>query len=194
MERVMVVPAETLAPYLEKKGFLCGPDTALLRLVQERHLFLPRDKAELDPSHKQIIPYVVLCRGGEVYLLRRLKKGGEERLHGLLSLGAGGHIEESDEGGDVLRSGMERELNEELSLTHPGEERFLGVINDDTNSVGSVHLGLCFTMEVSDAAVRETEKLAGEWVRREALHALSEQMESWSQLILEALTCSADIQ
>ncbi|MEG1686418.1 MAG: hypothetical protein RR276_00900, partial [Angelakisella sp.] len=56
------------------------------------HEFIPRPEAENDPTRKQIIPYVVLCRGSEVFATRRLNKGGEARLHGLLSLGIGGHI------------------------------------------------------------------------------------------------------
>lgn len=187
MEMVMVLPASELSPYLTDKGLIRGLDAAFLRLIAERHLFLPRPEAEQDPSYKQIIPYVALRRGGEVFLLRRLKKGGEARLHGLLSIGAGGHIDETDAGGDALREGLRRELDEELSLDNPGEPLLLGIINDDTNSVGSVHLGLFFTLEVTDAAVRETEKLSGEWVPVTELPALAEQMESWSQIALGAL-------
>jgi predicted NUDIX family phosphoesterase len=187
MEMVMVLPASELAPYLTDKGLIRGLDAAFLRLIAERHLFLPRPEAEQDPSHKQIIPYVTLRRGSEVFLLRRLKKGGETRLHGLLSIGAGGHIDANDAGGDALREGLRRELEEELSIVDPGEPTLVGIINDDTNSVGSVHLGLFFTLEVADAAVRETEKLSGEWLPAESLPALAEQMESWSQIALEAL-------
>jgi predicted NUDIX family phosphoesterase len=187
MEMVMVLPASELAPYLTDKGLIRGLDTAFLRIIAERHLFLPRPEAEQDPSYKQIIPYVTLRRGDEVFLLRRLRKGSEARLHGLLSIGAGGHIDEADSGGDALRDGLRRELDEELSLNNPGEPELIGIINDDTNSVGSVHLGLFFTLEVTDASVRETEKLSGEWVPAKALPALAEQMESWSQIALTAI-------
>jgi predicted NUDIX family phosphoesterase len=35
--------------------------------------------------------------------------------------------------------------------------------------------------------VRETDKLEGSWVPRASLPALAEQMETWSQIVLEAL-------
>ena len=54
------------------------------------HYFLPRSRAEYDASVKQIIPYVVIRRGEEYFLLRRLKKQTEARLHDKLSLGVGG--------------------------------------------------------------------------------------------------------
>ena len=187
MENVMVVPTAKLAPYLRDRDLIRDLDDSFLRLVREEHRFLTRAAAEADPTHKQIIPYVALTRGDEIFLLHRLKKGGETRLRGLLSLGAGGHIDDTDTGGDPLFLGLRRELSEELFLTDPGEPALRGIINDDTTEVGRVHLGLFFTLEVKDAAVRETEKLAGEWVLRGALPALAARMETWSQIILEAL-------
>ena len=153
--------------------------------------FLPRSKAELDPSYKQIIPYVVLCNGENVYVTRRLKKGAESRLHGLLSLGIGGHINpESDgNGSDVLYRGMIREINEEVNTIALSQLSPRGVINDDTNEVGSVHLGLFYTLEVSEeTGIRETEKLEGFWLKRSELPGFTEQMETWSQLIISELS------
>ena len=45
-----------------------------------------------DNTVRQIIPYVILRRGRHYFLLRRLKKQTETRLHEKLSLGVGGHI------------------------------------------------------------------------------------------------------
>jgi predicted NUDIX family phosphoesterase len=188
MEKVMVLPASELAPYLTDRGLIRGLDAEFQRLIGERHSYIPREAAEGDPSYKQIIPYVMLYRDGEVFLLRRLKKGSEARLRGLLTLGLGGHIDDPDApGGDALRRGLERELSEEAEIFLPGEPELVGIINDDTNSVGSVHLGLFFTLRVADAAVKETDKLEGSWVPRASLPALAEQMETWSQIVLEAL-------
>lgn len=188
MEMVMVVPVDVLSPFLQSRGLIRGLNDTFLRLINENHLFIPRADAEGDPSYKQIIPYVTLCRGNEVFATRRLNKGGEARLHGLLSLGAGGHIDLIDDGeGDILHRGLERELNEELFLNSPEIPVLKGAINDDTNEVGSVHLGLFFTLNVKDAAVREIEKLAGEWIALSDLSSLAGDMESWSKIILPAL-------
>ncbi len=99
-------------------------------------------------------------------MTRRLKKGGEARLHGLMSIGVGGHINPVDDVDreNVLLRGLERELDEEVEIEHRGGLHPVGFINDDTNGVGSVHLGLCYTLPVEgEVRVRETEKLEGGW-------------------------------
>lgn len=42
-------------------------------------------------------------------------------------------------------------------------------------------------MQVQDAAVREREKLEGLWLSREELALRRENMETWSQIALDAL-------
>ena len=64
----------------------------------------------------------------------------------------------------------------------------MGVINEETNEVGSVHLGFMFRMEVEGGVRgRETEKLAGMWVEKTQLASLREQMEGWSKIAMEAI-------
>ena len=189
MENILVVPTATLRPYLTDRGLIRGKEEELYAIIEKEHCFIPRPEAEQDPSYKQIIPYITLCRGDEVFCTRRTNKGGEARLHGRLSLGIGGHINTLDdmESGDVFRRGLQRELEEEVFLTGGSALIPVGVINDDTNEVGSVHLGFFFTMEVEDAAVRETEKLEGLWLKRCELAENMENMETWSQIACEAL-------
>lgn len=189
MEEVLVVKTSLLADILQEKGLITGKNEAFLEIARHQHCFLPRPAAEQDPSYKQIIPYVLLLRGEEIFTMRRLAKGGESRLHGLISLGVGGHINPVDgcTGADVLMEGMRREIREEVSIQGEGPLTPMGLINDDTNEVGSVHLGLVFAMTVSgDAQVLETEKLEGSWMPiKEAKVRLAE-MESWSAIALEA--------
>lgn len=145
---------------------------------------------EEDPSYRQIIPYVVLTRGDEVLVLRRLKKGGEKRLHGLLSIGVGGHINPVDEAerDETLMRGLRREVDEEVEVERALSLEPVGVINEETNEVGSVHLGFMFRMEVEGGVrVRETEKLEGMWVEKTQLASLREQMEGWSKIAMEAI-------
>lgn len=190
MEHVLAVKREYLAPFLQRSGLITGCEEQVLRVILEHHEFLPRPAAEEDPGYKQVIPYVVICRGEQVFATRRLKKGGEARLHGLLSLGVGGHIDQSadGDGGDVLMRGLRRELHEEVELEQEGELIPRGFINDDGNGVGSVHFGLLFTMETDgEVSVRETEKLDGQWLERADLPRLFPELESWSQIAMEAL-------
>jgi len=106
-------------------------------------------------------------------------------------VGVGGHInpETDGSGSDVLYRGMKREIEEEVSIDCMGKMTPRGIINDDTTEVGSVHLGLFYTLEVTgEVCVLETEKLEGFWIKRTDMAGLSEQMETWSQFVTTALT------
>ena len=186
MENVLTVKRELIAQFLPEKGISSENCDKLVDIIISNHEFLPRPEAENDPSHKQIIPYVVLCQDDKVFVTRRLKKGGESRLHGLLSLGVGGHInpEADGDGTDVLTRGMMREISEEVNVAQMGTLTPRGIINDDTNEVGTVHLGLFYTLEVEgEVSIRETEKLEGFWLKRSELSEKLGEMETWSQFV-----------
>jgi len=189
-EMVMAVQTRLLRPVLVRKGLITGREELALDIVGRCFEFLPRSRAEADPSYKQIIPYVLVCRGNEVFATRRLAAGGESRLHGKLSIGVGGHINPGPdgEGGAALMMALRREMEEELVLGGEGSLRCLGLINDDSNGVGSVHLGFLWRWDTrGEVAVRETEKLSGRWYSRGELEALYDEMESWSQIALGTL-------
>lgn len=190
MENVLVVKTELLRQYINRDGLIMGCENEVVDIINKNFEFLPRPEAEEDPSYKQIIPYVLICRGDEVFATRRLNKGGESRLHGLISLGVGGHINPETDGGsdDALMKGLWREIEEEVYITKKGALEMKGLINDDSNGVGSVHLGFLFTLETSgEVSVRETEKLSGEWIKRDKLRELAPKMETWSQIALNAV-------
>lgn len=189
-ESVLVVKREYIESFIAGKNGLIAPaDPGLLEIINEKHEFMPRPDAENNPEYKQVIPYVAVTRGDEVFVMRRLKKGGEARLHGLLSFGVGGHINPGDDRREeALMNGLRREVDEEVFVEKELSLTPRGIINDDTNEVGKVHLGYFFVMEVSgEVSVRETGKLSGEWVSREKLNELRDGMETWSALTLEAL-------
>ena len=99
----------------------------------------------------QILAYSVIRCGNEILTYSR-KKGAESRLHGSRSIGFGGHVDIADysEQADeyvgylgALTKACERELHEELGLvTTVGTRQFSSIIVDQTNPVGSVHVGL----------------------------------------------------
>ena len=190
MEYVLSVPTALLQPYLTKRGLISENTDKILNIIKSSHVFLPRPEAENDPGHRQIISYVTLVRGDEVFSTRRLKGGNESRLHGLISLGIGGHINPDEDSEDILMGGLEREIHEEVFIENIDIStlRFLGFINDDSNDVGKVHLGLCCTLDVQgEVSVRETEKLMGQWLKKDELPALADSMETWSSLIIDNL-------
>ncbi|MBE3589504.1 MAG: hypothetical protein IMW98_01595 [Firmicutes bacterium] len=207
-ERVVVVPRARLFPEASPafRGVLTerGAVEALWRAVAEHWRTLPRAQAETDPGWKQIIPYVVLRRGGDVFAYRRLRGSGEARLRGLWSLGVGGHMNDSGERPfeRLVRVNLERELQEEVRLMRGGaplpgdalpEPRLWGFINDDDNPVGAVHLGALYVLELppaTDVRVAETDKLEGGWRPLRALLGASEAFETWSSLAIEVLSRS----
>jgi len=196
-EQVFVVPTSRLFGDAgifgaARHGFFAPTNSEWTRfhaLVRDEGTFVDRAPAEIDPSLKQIIPYAVVTQGDRIFRFQR-QGGGEARLVGKSSVGVGGHINPCDGVQDVLAAGLDRELDEELVLPAQRKIEFVGLINDDSTPVGSVHLGLVVRVEVDgDVSVRETETMAGEFVDGRALVAnLSEvrdEFETWSSLLLD---------
>ncbi|HVR75348.1 MAG TPA: hypothetical protein VMT52_13510 [Planctomycetota bacterium] len=178
-----------LEPPLDR--FHAGKTAEVLDIIAAEGFFAPRDAAEGDPSLKQVIPYAIVVHGDQVLLLKRSKKGGEARLHEMFSLGVGGHVNPEDgEGGgvrDAVHRAFDRELREEIVLTGTPEREALGVVNDDSNAVGRVHIGLVYRLELREAhlEVREDDLLSGGFVPSRTLSSFQGSLESWSRLIVE---------
>jgi len=185
-EQVMVVERDVLEPFLVERGLVQhGCDDVFDRIV-DLHFFIDRPTAEVSPQYKQIIPYVVIRNGESYFLLQRTQKQTEARLHHKLSLGIGGHI--NPDTPDLL-DGLQKELDEEVTIASDYDLTFIGILNDDTTDVGRVHLGVVYLLDahVANVTVRETEKMTGRWAGRAELDALREQMESWSEIVFDAL-------
>ena len=152
--------------------------------------YLNRSDAEDDRSFKQLIPYVLIFWEGKILRYRRGKGGQESRLHGLYSVGIGGHISEDDHGlfcnDQGYQEGMRRELMEEVAITEV-KEAAVGLINDDSTDVGSVHFGVVHVVRVSDPNVaRGRGGIVGpEFVPLDAAVNDLSRYESWSQICIE---------
>jgi predicted NUDIX family phosphoesterase len=183
-EQVMVVRTEALRPFL-RQGLIDDDAQSILEIVKRQHAFLDRPMAEVSPEWRQIIPYVVIRHDVDYFVLTRTPKQTEARLHHKRSLGIGGHINPRY---DVM-TGLQKELDEEVRIGGKYSLSFAGVLNDEETEVGRVHLGAVFLLDAStsDVTVVETEKMTGSWVGRDALAPLRESMESWSQIVYDAL-------
>ena len=162
--------------------------------VLEEGFFVERRHAERDLTLKQVIPYCVVARGGSVLRMRRLARGGEKRLAGKRSVGIGGHLNPVDAAAPegLLAGGLRREVLEELVLDGPWTARAVGLINDDSTEVGSVHVGLVHVVETAaTVAVRETDVLEGEMVGlldvAESCRQERGTYESWSAFVIERM-------
>ena len=153
--------------------------------VARRGIYLDRPIAEQDPGHKQLIPYVVVRDAGNVFLMERTDAGGDARLHGKASIGVGGHLNPVDAGEDALMAGLRREWAEELAAEWEPEFQLLGLLNDDSNPVGAVHLGVVFVVDAAGrpVEVRERDKLTGAFADAATVAAAWDRLETWSQMV-----------
>jgi predicted NUDIX family phosphoesterase len=197
-EDVLVVPRSLFDQAGAFQGF-CGDTAAYLPALLDprRTSWRPRASVEEDPSFKQLIPYCVLAHhgaDGAVTYFSYTRGGGqsEARLRAKRSVGIGGHISSTDgEHGDdtSYEAGMRRELAEEIAIGGGWTSRCVGLINDDSNAVGSVHLGIVHLLELErpQVASRESELVECGFATLDALLADRERFETWSQITLDAL-------
>lgn len=202
-EKVLSIAVDPIRERL-KPGFFPVDGSDLIGTLGRLCVFLDRAAAEKDPAHKQIIPYTAVTHGERVLLYRRSAKAGESRLHHKSSLGFGGHINDRDNPGardsNLILAGLVREINEEVFL--PGIVRLgiVGFINDDSNPVGQVHLGVACVLELANDrfALNEPELVEARWARAEDVEREFATLESWSQFFwsqhLAALLASRALQ
>jgi predicted NUDIX family phosphoesterase len=192
VERVLVLPRGRVPGGCDFTGLRTADEAALGAMgeaVASHGRFLDRPIAEANPAFKQLIPYVVVRQGELVFLMERSDGGGDPRLHRKASIGVGGHLNPVDGGADPLDAGLRREWSEELIADWEPRFRLIGTLNDDSNPVGSVHLGIVFEVDAAgrELAVRERDKLSGRWADSATLVAAGARLETWSRLVAEHL-------
>jgi predicted NUDIX family phosphoesterase len=168
---------------------------------------LSRSEVENDPSYKQLITYSVVQAGSRYdRIFFSYSRGGtEKRLDSRLSLGVGGHV------GPIpsdmkyypnikyapifnwLSIEAQREIQEEISYDRlfNVNKRFglsiLGLINDDSDHVGKVHLGILYDFHISDpyAKSREPALRDGSMISPRQILSNYDRYESWSKIYID---------
>lgn len=196
-EQILVIPAATIDSIGPFTGFQPDVDRYLKPILASDELsFRPRGAMEKDPSFKQLIPYVVLQwtdAAGEPHLFAYTRGSGqgESRLHAKRSVGIGGHISAEDAAGgsDPYRTGMERELTEEVRIESTFAETCVGLIYDPSTEVGEVHVGVVhrFVLQTPDVHPNEDDICDTGFVSLSQLRAEKDRLETWSQLCLDHL-------
>lgn len=182
---------------LEKPGVFQGLSLDIDKYLPvvtapEHILYLNRSEAENDRRYKQLIPYVLVLCHDRILRYRRGKGGQETRLHGLYSVGIGGHISEEDNGlfssAFGYHEGMRRELKEEVAVEEVNEAA-VAVINDDSTDVGYVHFGVVHVLHVANENVagRRSGIVSPEFIPVEAAAKDPSVYESWSRFCVENL-------
>ncbi len=195
---IMAVKKDLLFKGDHFEGFKERGELDLQKRILENFEYLRRGDAEEDDNYKQPIGYAVLMDPeGKVFAYKRATKKRdytEKRLRGKWSWGVGGHVDKPDEESDnPLKESVLRELGEEVFID--GEIRdpeVLGYINDESNSVGRVHLGVLYLVRFSgEIRPGEAEIEKGEMMNLSEIEGLCEkgdhEIEEWSKIAIHTL-------
>ena len=185
-ELVLVIPRSSVMADPGWYGVTTDGLDTFEALVAREGRYVARGLAEHDRSLKQVIPYLVLRDGTGYFLMRRTRAGGDARLHDLYSIGVGGHLNPEDGG---LAGGLVREWHEEVVADFVPDFELIGLLNDDTTDVGSVHLGAVYAGNANGrpVVIRETAKLEGRFAAVDETARVRDGMESWSRLVFDRL-------
>lgn len=173
-------------------GFKDEKENKIFELINEHLEFRPRnDEIENDETFKQIIPYFLIKNKDKYFSSRRKSSGGDNRAHGKVLIGFGGHLRKEDIKGP-MKDWLKREFEEEIQANEIQNISFAGIVNDDsdaTNGIGKVHFGLVFIVKTEEKVeMKEKEKFEeGSFKNVDELKKLQPDMESWSQLITQTL-------
>jgi len=196
-EKVMVVSRSDMFSLGGWHGLKTDDVRKYINLISTKHKFILRSEAEDDPRWQQIIPYLIFENSGKYFVMQRRGDHSDRRLANKFSIGIGGHINLKDIKGSKGDKGVKgvnimdwasREFEEEVDYAGKYKAEFLGLINDDTNDVGLVHVGLIIRIlgDSNNISIRDEHKLGKlESLSNVGLHY--RHMETWSQIVYDFL-------
>ena len=197
IEKVLVIERRVLEELGLFQGISKDVERYLPKLWDAKGAsFMARNQAENNPSYKQLIPYVIMSYGDKYLCYTRGRGVDETRLSEKVSIGIGGHINPSDKMSlsnknikEVYFNALTREVSEEVILDTKHDDKIVGLINDDSNEVGQVHLGIIHLWRLVSPNVKSREQEISQ-LRFMNIHELQQvkgKMETWSQLCLAFL-------
>ncbi len=185
-ERILVIKRSELFQESAWTGIKAVNFNDYLSLIQEKQEFMPRNLAEENFAYKQIIPYLVFQHNDAYFLMQRKSGSSEQRLANKYSLGIGGHLREEDMQGATLFDWAQREFDEEINYSGNLEITPLGILNDDSNDVGKVHVGFVFLLKGDSADISiKSELQSGKLLTLTQCQEKYDAMETWTQLVFD---------
>jgi predicted NUDIX family phosphoesterase len=196
-EQVLVIERKVL----EKVGMFQGLTFDVANYLAEIFVqgvprFMPRSQVEENPAYKQLIPYVLMSYQDKYLSYIRGRRAGEARLVGNRSIGIGGHINPTDDMPlfntdfyETYLAAVEREVAEEVSVETSHTDRVVALLNDESNEVGSVHLGIVhhWILDAPNVSRREQMITQMAFMSPVELHEVRDTLETWSGLCLTRL-------
>ncbi|MCZ4367453.1 HTH domain-containing protein [Sulfitobacter dubius] len=207
-EDVLVIPSDACERILNFQGLKEESGKLLDELLKSGVKHIPRTTAEETEAFKQVITYVLVTYRGKVLCFRRGRfNRAAQFLRGSLCIGFGGHVTQQDfslfsKDDYGIRENAARELAEEIkidsSIRADLKDRisFVGVINDNSTSLGRKHLAVVFQYEVQEnewdkwQSVSKHEMSINElrWIDTETETINLVDFEYWSQLSWRTLS------
>ena len=190
-EKVMVFNYSIIKNNHNFQGVVSGEDVEIISnevFKPQNLLYIDRHVAEKDFNYKQIIPYCIFTKGDLVFVYERSKSGSETRLHNLLSIGVGGHINPCDGNNvEAVNSACKREIMEEVSFLTEDQITPIALINDDSDEVNSVHFGVVYHIKLNqDSIFIPVDKALsnGTFKTFDELLLDESRIEKWSKLVI----------
>lgn len=188
-EYILVVKREFLFPHGPWQGLKEVDFESYIDIIQKNKEFLPREHMETNPAFKQIIPYLIFTYQNRYFLMQRQSKASETRLQNKYTLGIGGHIRQEDlQEGSSIFDWAKREFHEEINYYGTLKITPIGILNDDSNEVGKVHIGFVLLLEGDSNQISiKSELKSGFLIPLDECQMLAQSMETWSQVVLNYL-------
>jgi predicted NUDIX family phosphoesterase len=195
-EQVLVVQRSVLEQVGIFQGLAFDTERYLSRLFAPGvPRFMPRSEAEKNPAFKQLIPYVIMACDGTYLSYVRGKRAGETRLVSKRSIGIGGHINPADANPlfsdfyEAYLAAVKREVDEEVSVETAYTNRVVALLNDDSNEVGQVHLGIVHFWNLDEPKVNRKEQMITQmsFMTQAQLRDVESTLETWSAKCLAGL-------
>lgn len=201
-EHILAIPADKILH-----------DDQALRLIDGRIessdvIVAQRAMLEQNEAYRQIIPYTLLRYDNKFAAYRRTPKGNESRLHGMVSIGFGGHVDLGDLVFDTANSvvdiektiqlAAEREINEELDMDAEvniiKETTLKGKIVSNLSPVDRVHIGLVTVIDIDSDNVKAAEEKLN-FIGFHTIEALLdlEPLEAWTEGLLKSFVNNDDL-
>ncbi len=197
-EQVLVIERKVLEQVGMFQGLTFDVERYLRKFfVQGVPRFMPRSQVEENPVYKQLIPYVLMSYQDKYLSYVRGKRAGEARLVGNRSIGIGGHINPIDADNSSLfaylydnyLTAVKREVAEEVSVETSHTDSIVALLNDESNEVGSVHLGIVHHWVLNAPSVSKREQMITQmaFMTPAELQEVRDTLETWSGLCLTRL-------
>ena len=195
-EQVLVIDRKVVERAGIFNGLMFDVDRYLSEIfVQGVPFFMNRSQVEKNPDYKQLIPYVIMGYDGKYLSYVRGKRAGETRLIGNRSIGIGGHINPVDwtlfsaEPYKTYLEAVDREVAEEVSVETGHTNHIVALLNDESNEVGSVHLGIVHYWALDAPNVNKREQMITQmaFMTSAELQEVKDTLETWSGLCVDHL-------